>query len=299
MKSRAAPAFGAVLGLALWGAGECHALSLRSSAAESFLGDVSPGSTVLLSRAAGAKLRVENSGRDPAELQFKAVSPPRGELRDGFEPWPYPGGVRVTNARAELKPGEAAETELAVTVPKDSALIGGQYEVDVLATGSDRAGASLSLKTRVLLSVGPPLPSARAPAGGFAERAAFVLSPPSATGSEAALKIVNAGEEELSVTLSPTREWDRTALIENGYDPAPNPRWLHVEPQAVRIRAGAIGRARVWADVPKEARYAGRRWAFVAAVDAVANGRRTRRYFVLHVNSGKLEEATQVRGNLP
>ena len=299
MKSRAAPAFGAVLTLALWGAGTSHALSLRSSAAESFLGDVSPGSTVLLSRAAGAKLRVENSGRDPALLELRAVSPPRGELRDGCEPWPYLDGVRVTNARAELKPGEAAETDLAVTVPKDSALAGGLYEVDVVATGSDRAGASLSLKTRVLLSIGPPLPSVQAPAGGFEERPGFVLEPPSASGPEATVKIVNAGEEELTVTLAPAREWDKSALIGDGYDPPPNPRWLHVEPQTVRIRAGAIGVARVRADVPRQARYAGRRWAFVVAVDAEARGRRTRRYFVLHVTTGSMEGETQVRGNLP
>lgn len=299
MKSRAAPAFGAVLVLALFGAGASHALSLRSSAAESSLGDASPGTTVLLSRAAGAKLRVENSGRDPARIELRVVSPPREGLRDGYEPWPYPGAARVTNARAELKPGEAAETDLAVTVPKDSALIGGQYELDVAATGTDPAGASLSLRTRVFLSVGPPLPSARAPEGGFAERPGFELSPPSANGPEAVVKIVNAGDEELTVTLSPAREWDKTALIRDGYEPAPNPRWLQVEPQAVKVRAGAIGTARVRADVPKEARYAGRKFAFVAAVDAVANGRKTRRYFVLHANIEKLEEATRARERLP
>ena len=116
MNSRAAPAFGAVLGLAL-GAGTCHALSLRSSAAELFLGDVSPGATVAVSKATGSKLRVENSGRDSARLEFKAVSPPPGGLRDGFEPWLHPENVRVIASHAEVKPGEAAEAELAVTVP--------------------------------------------------------------------------------------------------------------------------------------------------------------------------------------
>ena len=77
MKPRAAPTFGAVLTLALFGAGASRALSLRSSAAESFLGDVSPGATVLLSRAAGAKLRVENPGSDAAALEFRIVPPDR------------------------------------------------------------------------------------------------------------------------------------------------------------------------------------------------------------------------------
>ena len=295
MSARAAPKFGAVLGLALIGAGTCHALSLRSSAAELFLGDVSPGTTVVVSKATGSKLRVENSGRDVARLEFKAVSPPQGGLRDGFEPWPHPESVRVTVSRAELKAGEAAEAELSVKVPKDSALIGGQYEFDVMATGFDRAGASLTLKTRVLLSVGAPLPPAEAPSGGFAERPGFTLAPPSATGKEGTLKLVNAGEEDLTVTFSPAREWSDDVRILDGYEPAPNPRWLRFEPGETKIRAGAIGRARIWAVVPRESRYAGRRLAFVVAVDAVAGGRRTRRYFVLHVNSEPLEEETRVR----
>ena len=295
MRTRAAPVSGAVMGLILLGVGTGHALSLRSSAAAAFLGDASPGTTVVYSRAMGARLRVENSGRDPARIEFKVVSPPSGGLRDGYEPWPYPDRVRATVSRAELKPGEAAEAELAVTVPKDSALIGGQYEFDVLATGFDRAGTSLTLKTRVLLSVGTPLPSADVPAEGFAERPGFTLAPQSASGKEATLKIVNAGEEDLTVTFSSARDWDDSARIMDGYEPAPNPRWLHFEPGAVKVRAGAIGRARVWADVPREPRYAGRRWAFVAAVDAVAGGRRTRRYFVLHVNTERSEEEKRVR----
>jgi hypothetical protein len=72
-----------------------------------------------------------------------------------------------------------------------------------------------------------------------------------------------------------------------------------MEPQSLKLRGGAIGGARIWADVPKQERYAARKWAFVAAVDAVANGRTTRRYFVLNVDTGDMEEATRVRANLP
>jgi hypothetical protein len=147
----------------------------------------------------------------------------------------------------------------------------------------------------VLLSVGEPLPSAAVPAGGYAERPGFSLAPPSANGDEATVKIVNAEDEDLTVTLSPAREWDDAARIRDGYMPAPNPRWLHIEPGVVKVRAGAIGRVRIWADVPRQTRYAGRHWAFVAAVDAVAAGRRTRRYFVLHVDTEPLEEKTQAR----
>lgn len=303
MKSRAAPPFGVVMILALLGVGTSSALSLRSSAAESFLGDVSPGSKVVYSEATGARLRLENTGHESVGLEMLAVPPPKGGLKDGYEPWPYPDRVRLELSRALLDPGEEAQVEIAVTVPKEKGLAGGQYQFDVQATAKGRAGASLRLKTRVLMSIGPPL--ARAEEGssaGFLDRPGFTLSPPSATlekvpwgdpGGGMTVKIVNAGDEDLTVSLTPAREWDASARTREGFAPAPNPRWLRFESSVVKVRAGAIGSARIGVVVPRQARYAGRRWAFVAAVDAVAGGRRTRRYFVLNMSTRELEEETQ------
>jgi len=303
MRSRAAPSFGVVLSLALFGAGTCHALSLRSSAAESFLGDVSLGSEVVYSKATGARLRLENSGLEPIRVEMKAAPPPAAGLKDGYEPWPYLERVRVDISRARLDVGEAAEAEIAVTVPKDSALSGGQYQFDALATAKGRAGASLTLKTRMLMSVGPPLArTEEGKAAGFLDRPGFTLSPPSATqekvpwgdpGVRETVKIVNAGEEDLTVSLSPARDWDASARTREGFAPAPNPRWLRFEKSVIKVPAGAIGSARIGVVVPRQRRYAGRRWAFVVAVDAVAGGRRTRRYFVLNVSTPELEEETQ------
>ena len=308
MNARAAPWFGVVVSLALVRAGPSHALSLRSSEAEAFLGDASPGTAVSSSRGDGKGLRVTNTGPGRIRVEFRAVSPPVGGLKDGYDPWPYPDAVRLRASAAELSPGESAEPGLAVTVPKVEALSGGQYEIDLLATGRDAAGASLTLKTRTLLSVGPPLAGTRdGPDGGFAERPGFSLSPPEARekirwgrandpgGGGTTLKLINAGEEDLRVVLRPARDWDASVRLEPGEEPAPNPRWLRLEPGAVKVRAGAIGRARIAASVPRERRYAGRRWAFVVAVDAEAGGRTTRHWFVLHAVTPDWEEDTRAR----
>jgi hypothetical protein len=301
----------AVLSLALlWGAGVAHALSLRSSAAELFLGDVSPGASVVCSHATGSCLHLENAGSEPLRVDVKAVAPPLAELRDGFETWPAPGRIRLAPTQAALRPGEAAQVEISVPVPKDKALVGGQYEFDVLATASDRGGSSLTLRTQMLLSVGAPLaPPGDVPEEVRAERPGFSLAPEGATlekiplgragkspGGGTTVKIVNAGDEDVTVTLSPAREWDDATRRRIGkFPPSPDPRWLSVEPAVVKVRAGAIGSARLEVSVPRERRYAGRRWAFVAAVDAAAHGRRTRRYYVLNVSTQDWEEETQAR----
>lgn len=295
MNARAAPVFGAVLGLALVGAGRSHALSLRSSAAESFLGDASPGTAVVFSRATGGRLRVENSGAESATVEFKLVPPPPGGCADGYEPWPDPKTVRLdAKGATTVDPGKAAEAELVVTVPKSMAPDGGRYEIDVVATGRDRAGASLSLKTRALLSVGARLASAGdAPAGGWSDLPGFEMSPPKSGGGRATLKLANAGDDALTVSLTPAWDWDDDARIPAGYEPAPNPRWLRLEPGVVEVRAGAIGSARIEAVVPKEPRYAGRKFAFVVAVDARAGKKAARRWFVLTVDTSRWEEEHQ------
>ena len=297
---------GAVAILALLAsAGIGHALSLRSSAAEVALGDVAPGSSAAWSRATGGPLLLENSGADAVRVVTSVVLPPPGELKDGYETWPSPGRVRLSSNQAELRPGGAAQVEIVVDVPRDPSLSGGQYQFDVRASASDRAGSSLTLKTRVLLSVGAPLAEAGdIPAEGRAERPGFSLAPASAAlekvplgrtsgrgpGEWTTVKIVNAGDEDLTVSLRPARSWDADGPSLKGQTPGPNPRWLVFEPAVVRVPAGAIGSVRVGVAVPRQARYADRKWTFVAAADAAAGGRRTRRYFVLRVVTQELKK---------
>jgi hypothetical protein len=276
MKSEFARRFGAALSLVLLGTGASHALSLRGASAELALSE------------SGTRLKVENTGVEPVRVEFVVAAPKVESCKDGYEPWPFPSRVRVETIRRAAKPGEAAEAEVSASAPKGFAPQGGQYELDALATGRDEAGLTLTVKTRLLLSLGGPLASEKDVV--TEERAGFSLAPKSAIGKEATVKIVNAEAEDLSVSITAAKDWSGDVRFPEGYEPVPNPRWLRSEPAAQRIRAGEIGRARIWADVPREKRYAGRRWAFVAAVDAVAGGRTTRRYFVLSVETPKEED---------
>jgi hypothetical protein len=284
---------GAVMALVLLGPVNSDALSLRSSAAEVFLGDVSPGTEAVASKAAGQKLRVENSGREMARVEFKAVAVSPDGLKDGYDPWPFVDQVRVDKKIAStLAPSAAVETDLRFMTPKDEGLVGGQYQFDVLALGSDRNGASLTLKTRVLLSIANPL-SGGASSGSepMVDRPGFTLSPPwtrpekvpwarqdrTEPKEATTLKLINASDEDLTVTFTPTRDWDDEAKVIDGFAPAPNPHWLRVESKVITLRAGQIGRARIWTQIPRQARYGGRRWAFVMKVEAIGADRLRRR----------------------
>lgn len=299
MSARAAPMIGAVLGLALFGAGTCHALSLRGSAAELFLEDASPGAKAAATKLK-ARLRVENSGAEKVRVEIRAGPADSAGLKDGYDPWPYMNLVSVRSTRSELKPGEGADIDVVASVPAKAGPRG-QYQFDVLETGRDAKGGQLTLRTRVLIRLGEPLARADdAPVGGWQKRPGFTLSPKTAASdgraeTETTVKFVNAEEEDLTVTLKPTQDQVDSAEIGQGDEPGPNPDWMSFEPATVHVPAGSIAAVKVKVIVPKQRRYAGRQWTFTAAADAEKSGKRSRLYFVLHVNTEHLEEEKRVR----
>ena len=296
-RSRAAPAM-LWLAILLFGVGNAGALSLRSARAEAFLGDVRPGSAVVLSSAAGNSLFVENAGGEPVELAASLEIPPAGRLRDGYEPLPDPKWVSLKGARWTLAPGGRADPEIVVTVPKERRLTGGQFQFDCLYRGRAPGGSDVALRTVVTFAVGDGSPE-EVPRGG----GSLVVSPVRArvegvalgrrvaanSDGSHALKLANAGESRAIVRLTPARTWDESVRLEDGYTPAPNPNWLKTGPP-ISVAAGTVAEAALELEIPGQARYRGRKWAFVVAVDSEQGGRRGRSWWTLYVRTSDREE---------
>jgi hypothetical protein len=200
----------------LWGAAAAHALSLRSTRAEAFLGESPPGGTLSYSRALGAPLGVENAGGEPAGVELSVAIPPPGELADGYEALPDPSWVRLEKASHALDPGARGVTDVKVVLPKDARLEGRQFQFHCLFRGRDRAGGGLTLRTKLLLASGPgdPPQTPRGAPEGFAllpargrMDAVPLGRPVSPLTGEGGLKLANAGTREATVRLSTLRAW--------------------------------------------------------------------------------------------
>jgi hypothetical protein len=282
-----------VLSLVLARAGPCHALSLRSSAAELPLGDVRPG------RHRVDGLSVENTGAEKVVLEATAESPPPERLRDGFEPLPdIRKRVEVKGPSRPLEPGEKSSLDVMVAIPGDRSFEGGQYQFDCLLQGRGAGGSALTLRTAVTLSVGEGDPSEvpREPEGsGFSVSPSKAHLEGVALGRRAAarVKLANAGESVLVVRAVPVRAWDESVRLEDGYAPAPNPHWLKTGP-ALRVKPGELAEASFTLEIPDQKRYRNRRWAFVVAVDAAAGGRVGRTWWTLYVRTQD-EEDSRIR----
>lgn len=300
-RSRAAPA-ALRLAILLFGVADADALSLRSAAAEVFLGDARPGSVVVLSRAAGTAPSVENAGSEPLEVLVTWEVPPPERLKDGFDPLPDPKWVALKSAHWTLAPGESAEPVVAVAVPKERRLEGAQFQFDCVFRARAPGGSAVTLRTAVLLAVGSGGPEdiprraegslVVSPAKAKLEGVALGSRRPARSEAFRAVKLANAGESEAVVRLTPMRSWGEPVRLEDGYAPAPNPNWLKTGPP-VRVRAGEVAEAAFELEIPRQARYRGRKWAFVVAVDAEQGGLRGRSWWILYVRTSDREESSR------
>lgn len=299
-RTRAAPA-ALWLAILLFGVSGANALSLRSVAAEAFLGDVRPGSVVVLSSAVGVAPAVENAGGEPVEVLVTWEVPPPERLKDGFDPLPDTKWVALKGMRWTLAPGQRAEPVVSVALPKDRRLEGAQFQFDCVFHARAPGGSEATLRTAVLLSVSEAGPVGDLPRDGGA--GGLIVSPskarlegvalgkrqPARSKTFRAVKLANAGESEAVVSLRSVRAWDETVRLEDGYAPAPNPYWLKAGPP-IRVPAGEFAQAPLELDIPRQKRYRGRKWAFVVAVDAEQGGRRGRSWWTLYVRTMEPEE---------
>lgn len=300
-RSRAAPK-ALLLAVLTLGPAEAGALSLRSTRAEAFLDGARPGVRVVFARAAGGPLAVENTGLDPVRIVASVESPSPERLRAGFDPWPHPDKVRARGPSRELVPGASAPVELDFDVPDEPGLEGGQFQFDCALTGTDAEGRRLTLRTAVLLAPGEGDPE-EVPR--LEEDAGLSLSPPSGRAEgirlgrkteavPAGLKIANAGEETLLVSLKALRRWPEDIRVAEGHTPAPNPGWLKTGPP-VRVEPGTVATATLTLLIPDQPRYRGRSWQFLVAVDAARKGRKGRVWWTLSVRTADEEEARSTR----
>ena len=286
-RSRAAPA-ASWLAILFMGVADADALSLRNAKAEAFLGDMRPGSVVVLSSAAGGPLSVENAGAEPVTIEASVEQSPPKKLKDGFDPLPDLGWVEINNRVREVDVGKSWSPDVRLKVPKDRRLEGGLYQFDFLFKGrSPGGGGGLTVRTAVTLAVGEKDVGEK-DVGGARDgpTEGLTLSPkkariegipigarvPARSETFRALKLANPGDKPLTVRARAVRARPGETRLEDGWTPAPNPSWLKTGPP-LTVPAGGVAQAAFELEIPRQRRYLGRSWAFTVAVDDDDGGR--------------------------
>ena len=102
---------------------------------------------------AGLPLVVVNTGDEPVDLKVELLSPQESELREGFEPIPDLSWISLEKEDFNnIKPNEAATSDVVISIPDDEQYIGKKYQVFIWSHTTGRK-IGVGLKSKLLLSI--------------------------------------------------------------------------------------------------------------------------------------------------
>jgi len=137
----------AVLSPNLWAKG------LSTGFSEVTLEELETGRTYSTKEIAGLPLVVVNTGEEPVDLKVELLMPDASELKEGYEPIPDLGWVRLEQTEfSGIQSKEAAETDVVIDVPNDDIYRGKKYQVYIWSHTTGTA-IGVGLKSKLLFSI--------------------------------------------------------------------------------------------------------------------------------------------------
>ena len=142
-----------VLSLSLVFSSVVKAAGLSTGFSEVALENLEIGKTYSTKEKADLPLVVVNTGKEPVDLKVELLLPEASELKEGFGAIPDLGWIKLEKTEfKEMKPDEAATTDVIISIPDDRQYQGKKYQVFIWShTAGKRIG--VGLKSKLLLSI--------------------------------------------------------------------------------------------------------------------------------------------------
>jgi hypothetical protein len=115
-----------------------------------------PGNTYSIREMKGRALIVNNTTEDiTVDIEIEAEKPADYNLVSGYEPIPDLSWITIEkNSFKDIGPGESAETDILISIPKGKGHIGRKYQVYIYSHTAGQATFRMGLMSRVLIEVG-------------------------------------------------------------------------------------------------------------------------------------------------
>ncbi|MBK8126134.1 MAG: hypothetical protein IPK56_05415 [Elusimicrobia bacterium] len=269
-------------GIVLWAAVVAVPVAAKMSLAVRFpdvvLENVAPGLVLNLRQAKGVPYVVINNSDTAVDIQVdvELPGPQRINPKEGYEPAPDAGWIRVVPNRFRLGPGEVGTAEVILSVPNDPALQGRHLQINLHARTLTTGQLALAVNHYVRFSVNAMGPTALAK-----ERDRVALGrldldmTPSLRLDKvpvgrpinikdmygAAVKIANKGNEAVRLKLVSAKL--QNSLREPGWDEPKDPGWLTVRPDTLKLKPNRIAEARLSLNIPDAPDNRGRKFLFL------------------------------------
>ncbi|MBL0058656.1 MAG: hypothetical protein IPP35_06030 [Elusimicrobia bacterium] len=124
--------------------------------------NVATGSVINLRQMKGVPYVVINQSDQPVEVLVEPLVPIPGpaQAKEDYEPVPNPEWLRIVPNRFKLGPGDLASAEVILSVPKDPALVGRHFQVNIHAATEGTGSLAIAVNHYVRFSVEGPGPAA-------------------------------------------------------------------------------------------------------------------------------------------
>lgn len=267
-----------------------HALGIAMRFSEITLEKVEPGASFNLRTLKNLPLVVINKDETKSvDIVVESVLPNPDEMKNDYVPVPDPTWVQIVPKRFTLGPKASASADVIVTIPNDPSLVGKHFEVILWArteTNRNRAITTgvvfeAGLRSRLRMSIGTMGPESLQREKALNKLATintnFSISPdnvfvsqPVAVGREvdlkadhkATMKLINQSDDPIALKFKSAPP-DPNTVPQAGFEDAPDPSWLTVEPKQIKAGGNSIKEIRLKLNIPDKPEYRGKKYMFI------------------------------------
>lgn len=261
--------------------------ALSTKFADVIMEYVIPGKVYNLRTMRNLPYRVVNSGAGPADVAILVEIPQGDRLKQGYESIPDPSWVRAVPDKLHLEPGQTGIVDLILQAPDDPQYTGRNFQAHIVCRGAEPPPGEVtglafltSLQSRLRFTVGGPGPEEvrRLQKKGIYQTLNFTLEPQAqhvpgflepgkkidlVKESGAGVTVVNRGAQKLQFNLRSVRPPGEISPPA-GYENAPDPDWLKISPEVLKVKAGAMASAKkIVLEIPDVPEHRGKRYMFV------------------------------------
>jgi hypothetical protein len=250
------------------------------------LGGLKPGMVYSLKKEQGLPYKVMNKAERKYPLEIKVEIPRKEELREGYEPIPDPGWIKVMPERFDLASGEESDCDVIISIPQDKEYENRNFQAflvteTVMSPDSPGLYVGLGLKSRLRFSTGPtPQQTFEEHRRRTLEALKIELAPFNLylsnvpVGKEIelgkniypTLQVINRGDETYQFELAVADNPDSYGLSA-GYEPAPDKSWLKLSKKSIKTKKRQIQDIAMKLKIPSSEEYKNKNFAFVITAE--------------------------------
>ena len=242
--------------------------------------NVAPGTVINLRQLKGLPYVVINQSDEMTldvlvEPEIPVLGP--AQAKEGYEPVPTADWLKVVPNRFKLGPGDAASSEVVLSVPDDPGLVGKHFQVNIKAKSQDVGMLALAVNSYVRFSIGAPGPASLKkekdrqtlqkldlelnPGALRMEKVPLGRLVPFADIKGAPLKIINKGNDPVKLKLVSIKP--EANLREPGWTEQLDPAWLTVKPDVLKLKGNQIREVQVFLTIPDKPENRGKKFMFL------------------------------------